>query len=145
LQYGFLTRGGIAVGQLHHRQNVVFGPALVEAVNLEREAIYPRLICSPGLLAHLKDFPRPYSTPIMTDHLGRNVANLFTIPFKPRGKMPAVEFARSVWGLGTIESVVASELRKYSDVPQKDEKIAEKWHYMNTVIPLMLAALKERC
>jgi hypothetical protein len=139
LKYGFLTRGGITVGDLHHRENVVFGPALVEAVQLEREAIYPRLICSRGLLTHLEQFARPTSIPVISDHLGRNIANLFTIPVAPPGKMPAVEFARSVWGLDAIENVIDSELQRYSVGTQKDEKIAEKWHYMKIVTPLMIA------
>ena len=40
-----LTRGGIAVGQMVHNQEIAFGPALVEAVELEQTtAIYPRVI-----------------------------------------------------------------------------------------------------
>lgn len=40
-----LTRGAISVGQLYHADNVVFGPALVDAYLLqEYNAIYPRCI-----------------------------------------------------------------------------------------------------
>ena len=35
LGLGFLTHGGITVGDLHHIDNVVFGPALIEAVQLK--------------------------------------------------------------------------------------------------------------
>ena len=35
LQKGFLIRGGITVGKLYHKENVVFGPALIEAVKIE--------------------------------------------------------------------------------------------------------------
>ena len=45
LDLGFLTRGGITVGKMVHNQEVAFGPALVEAVELEQSmAIYPRVI-----------------------------------------------------------------------------------------------------
>lgn len=43
LTLGFLTRGGVAAGELRHVENVIFGPALIEAVSLEKEAIYPRI------------------------------------------------------------------------------------------------------
>jgi len=53
LQANFLIRGGVASGKLHHRHNILFGPALIEAVDLERKADYPRLLCSRGLLEFL--------------------------------------------------------------------------------------------
>jgi len=47
LAKGILTRGGIALGNLHHRDGVVFGPALNEAYQLESElAFYPRIVIS---------------------------------------------------------------------------------------------------
>jgi hypothetical protein len=44
LQLGFLTQGGVTIGPMHHHDNVVLGPAVIEAVALEREAHYPRLL-----------------------------------------------------------------------------------------------------
>lgn len=42
---GFLVRGGITIGKLFHDKQNVFGPALVEAVELEEKcAHYPRVI-----------------------------------------------------------------------------------------------------
>jgi hypothetical protein len=42
---GFLMRGGIAVGGLIHDDEVVFGPALNRAYDLEsRIAVYPRIV-----------------------------------------------------------------------------------------------------
>lgn len=47
LARGFLVRGGVCVGPLYHRDGTVFGPALIEAYNMEsRTAIYPRIIVS---------------------------------------------------------------------------------------------------
>ena len=44
---GILLRGGITVGQLCHKDNIVYGPAMVEAYELEsKSAIYPRVIVS---------------------------------------------------------------------------------------------------
>ncbi|MFL6622133.1 MAG: hypothetical protein ACJ8NR_05900 [Sulfurifustis sp.] len=44
LKLGFLIRGGVSYGALHHRRDMVFGPALVRAVDLEKRAVYPRVI-----------------------------------------------------------------------------------------------------
>jgi len=47
LAKGVLTRGGIAVGDLHHKNGILFGPAMNEAYELEsRLAIYPRIAVS---------------------------------------------------------------------------------------------------
>ena len=56
LHMGFLTRGAIVVGDLYHRDNIIFGPALVEAHTIEsREAFYPRVIVSRTALEDLAD------------------------------------------------------------------------------------------
>jgi hypothetical protein len=47
LRLGFLLRGGAAIGNLHHAQNIVFGEAMIEAYELEtRTAVYPRIVLS---------------------------------------------------------------------------------------------------
>lgn len=47
----FLIRGGISFGKLIHNEKMVFGPALVEAYNLESKAAqYPRVILSKSIL-----------------------------------------------------------------------------------------------
>lgn len=45
LHKGVLSRGGIAVGKLHHKNGIIYGPALNTAYELESQvAIYPRII-----------------------------------------------------------------------------------------------------
>ena len=46
-----LVRGAITLGKLYHQRDFVFGPALNEAVELERLANYPRVIAERDLLA----------------------------------------------------------------------------------------------
>lgn len=38
---GFFVRGGLVVGDIYHKGNICYGPALVKCVNLEGKAIYP--------------------------------------------------------------------------------------------------------
>ena len=44
LALGFLLRGGVAVGPAVHTKKYVFGPAVVEAAQLEKKAKFPRVI-----------------------------------------------------------------------------------------------------
>lgn len=47
LSLGFLVRGGATIGKLYHAGGVVFGEALVDAVQIEsRTSFYPRVILS---------------------------------------------------------------------------------------------------
>ncbi|QTV06741.1 hypothetical protein [Faecalibacter bovis] len=44
---GYLVRGGVTVDDLIHEDNMIFGPAMVEAYELEsKKAFYPRIIIS---------------------------------------------------------------------------------------------------
>lgn len=48
---GILFRGGVVIGDLYHNKNIIFGPAMLKAYELESEkAIYPRIIIEPGTI-----------------------------------------------------------------------------------------------
>ena len=53
LQEGFLVRGGVTVGKIYHSPEIIFGPALVEAVEIEKTACFPRFLCSDRLIEQL--------------------------------------------------------------------------------------------
>lgn len=51
---GYLVRGGITYGKLFHKENIVFGPAMISAYELESKiAIYPRIIFDKELVEEL--------------------------------------------------------------------------------------------
>lgn len=52
LHKGVLSRGGISVGEIHHKGNFIYGPALVEAYKLEKYAAkYPRVVLASDAVA----------------------------------------------------------------------------------------------
>lgn len=50
IQRGILVRGAITAGKLIHNEKLVFGPALNEAAELEKLAMYPRVILSQEII-----------------------------------------------------------------------------------------------
>jgi hypothetical protein len=57
LQKRFIVREGVTVGHLYHSPEIIFGPALVEAVDIEKDAKFSRFLCSHGLIEHLDGTP----------------------------------------------------------------------------------------
>lgn len=47
---GKLIRGGITFGKVYHEDSVCFGPGFIRAVDLEKEAKFPRIIIDKGIL-----------------------------------------------------------------------------------------------
>ncbi|MEK3977302.1 hypothetical protein MKZ20_21955 [Psychrobacillus sp. FSL K6-2684] len=62
LQAGILFRGGVTVGKLCHDDNIVYGPAMNEAYELESKvAVYPRVIVSEKVIK--KGIENPLNPP----------------------------------------------------------------------------------
>lgn len=60
---GFLVRGGIDIGPVYHNSNIIFGPAMVLAYEIESKcAIYPRIIVSDRVLNYGYNNPTPQNT-----------------------------------------------------------------------------------
>ncbi|KTD05821.1 hypothetical protein Lgra_2598 [Legionella gratiana] len=81
LSAGFLVRGGLSAGKLYHKDQIVFGPALLRAYEIEhKEAIFPRVIIDSLLINCLnEDFDEPV---ILKDQLGNYVVDPFPIIFR---------------------------------------------------------------
>lgn len=122
LTHGFLARGGVTVGDLCHVENMIFGPALIEAVDLQEEAIYPRLLCSHALAQQVQS-----TSPnvIIKDHLGRDVINLLAFVSGPN----PVQWA-------DLESSIERNLKELNG--KQEWKNLEKWHFMRDVLQAMV-------
>jgi hypothetical protein len=83
IRAGFFMRGGLSFGKIHLRDGVVFGPALVEAYELEsRVAVHPRIVLSDTveralrmLCSHDWSKHAPQASMLMCDDDGRTFVN----------------------------------------------------------------------
>lgn len=135
LEEGFLTRGGIAIGPLYHEENVILGPALIEAVKLEKEASFPRILCSDSMIRHMRNWPPYPDCPIiLIDLLGRTVVNLFPLPFIPDSP-ESISHIKQHLNYDRIRRIIDLEIAKYS---RKDNNSCgrklEKWRYMDGLL-----------
>lgn len=85
--FGILCRGGVAVGDCFHGQNMIFGPALVEAYLLESTAVTPRIAVSDEIAALAgDDVVALLPAEPLIDH-GRSVGDARAIDFL-RAELP---------------------------------------------------------
>lgn len=87
----YFVRGAITIGPCHFHRGVLFGPALVEAVNLEQsEAVNPRIVLSPNATETLRHElgTRVEREPILIDEDGLAFVNylqaIYDEPTSPR-------------------------------------------------------------
>ncbi|QBQ49507.1 hypothetical protein [Brevundimonas naejangsanensis] len=77
IQKNILIRGGISLGPIYHAGTITFGPAMIEAYDIENKwAIYPAIILSPEVATKAAEFGSPLVQPdpqrphlLMVDYL----------------------------------------------------------------------------
>lgn len=117
LREEFLARGGISLGDLFHSGGRIFGPALIEAIQMERDAKYPRFLCGNALLAYLDKAALNHKL-VLRDSCGDWVANI------------------------ACGSLLARDdhLKIIQKQSHSSESIARKWQYMERMLPIMYGA-----
>lgn len=135
LLLGFATRGAVVRGPLYHLDNVIFGPALIEAVNIEStEAVYPRVIVAQALLDWLREIGHLDGSAwgyLVEDHLHRMVVNPF--PLGLSGPPEVIDSSiRENFALPEIKAIIEHEIADHEVSGNK--KYAEKWHYLRDFI-----------
>ncbi len=144
LHIGFLVRGAVVLGKLYHRDNIIFGPALLEAVEMEeREAFYPRILVSDSVIEHCAKFPHdPRDKAMVRDQTGRWVVNPFAMPFDGPDRVikSFVQSNRFLPAKSTIDQQINSL------EGNRQHRYAEKWRYLSNFIagPVLDAAPKLR-
>jgi hypothetical protein len=129
LRAEFLIRGAVVLGPLYHCDNVVFGPALLEAVEIEEnEVFYPRILISDAVVDHCSRLGHDLQDRLMiTDQTGRLVINPFAVPFD--GPDEAIEsVARLNFFLPEIQSIIDRKIIRLEN--EGRHRHAEKWRYL---------------
>jgi hypothetical protein len=114
----FLVRGAVTMGGLYHQRGIIFGPALIEAVNMEQnDACYPRLLCSERLREFL-DKTDYKEQVLMRDLYQHWVVNIACSNIDAQDK---------------LDKIVDKQLATLTE-------FADKWQYMQKMLPLMYEA-----
>jgi hypothetical protein len=59
MEHGILVRGGLTIGEMYWQNDLVFGPGLVRAYELEKDlARFPRIVIDAEILQELRRSPR---------------------------------------------------------------------------------------
>lgn len=133
LSLGFIVRGGVVAGKLFHKEQFVFGPALVSAYEIESQrATFSRVIVDDYVREILK--PRENQSCLLMDHLGNLVVNLFPIKasFSDVNEGTKKSFAR-IYKLEEILQAISSDVVKKLSLKEKD-----KWRYQAKLCALSL-------
>lgn len=96
LMSGFVLRGGITTGLAFHEQTLAIGPALLEAIELEKIANYPRIIVdnklNSAVAAASEQIPRHWSF-VSTDEDGYYFPDyLMRLALSPSAQKKTVTF-----------------------------------------------------
>lgn len=67
---GFLGRGAITYGPHYMDEHFVFGPALIEAAELEKAAKWPRVVLSPAAVEVEEEHSTFYANPLTSEQSG---------------------------------------------------------------------------
>lgn len=130
---GFLLRAGVTVGQLHHQEDIVFGPALNQAYQLESKGVYPRIILD-NAIAELNHMD------ILPDMIGNDSLGLFVDPYRLsfikskhliQGSFPREDFMGVATDYGvTVYTLLLLRLEELLAKTEKEEHLTRiNWVY----------------
>lgn len=94
IEKGFLCRGGVACGELYHKNEIIFGNSFVQAYEIEhKQAIYPRIVLDNKTLEAVEDSknePTDFSNLIRADKDGSKFLNIIYPMYKRRSNIKNV-------------------------------------------------------
>lgn len=135
LRLGFLTRGAVVLGSLYHVDNIIFGPALLDAVAMEeRQAFYPRILVSHSAFVHCAtdlDSVPPECALTIRDQTDRIVVNPFALPFEG-GDDILDSFVEQNFFFSEIKSMIDQKIEGLEKQDRYDH--AEKWAYLRDFV-----------
>lgn len=145
LQYGYLIRGGISLGKCFHSDTRVFGPAVIQAVELEKKATYPRIIidkkvlqkgCENHVTHHSSEDESKYLKHfVKEDDDGEFYLNYFSSALSEFDD----EFQQLSY-IESLESLIQSNLIKYKD----NTRVLDKYEWMKQKYNNMINHMKSK-
>ena len=124
LRNGFALRGGIAVGSLFHRDQIVFGNGLVAAYRIESDmAKFSRIMVDESVIAEIgiKDYDA-----VIKDHLGNWVVDPF--PWYAKGD-DMKGLLQQMFTPSQIIEVIRKKLTEFSGEP----RLRDMWRFQAEV------------
>lgn len=126
---GIFCRGGMAVGPHRASENVLYGPALVEAVELEKQAVHPRIVISDQVIARYPEL-LPVAAFYYQIHRLQDekwfVNYLWGIYFKDKEE--------GIRELAKHSAVIVQAMNKYGDIPRVRSKYEWARDYHNDAV-----------
>jgi len=123
LQNGFSVRGGISSGDLYHLDQIIFGPALLDAHSIEsNKAVYSRVLVDDEVL---KITGTHENMGVMMDHLGDWVVDPFGWIAKPNDPNEMRNMLVQFFDPEKIIDVIRYKINSFKD----NQRILEKWKY----------------
>lgn len=142
---GYFIRGGISLGPFYMDDDIVFGSALLEAVYLEKQANFPRVLLSEAVAQHVAGFTdlyadhasNPSTVVLMKDEDGSTFINYLDFGYDYDTEMLSEYWDPSMGRPGageypTIEKHKQAVLRELSKDFGQEEKIKAKYAWLAT-------------
>ena len=141
---GYLTRGGVSIGKLLHNSKYIFGPALVDAYEIEsKKAIYPRIIVSDEVIkigakhtkvGHSEDDEKQY----IMDLLNQDSDGLYYIDYITKSSS---EFDDPEYDLYSYIQSLKNNF--FSNYDNEDTRVREKLDWLKTKLNEYIKRIKE--
>lgn len=147
LHKGVLSRGGIAVGKLHHNNGIIYGPALNKAYELESQvAVYPRIILEHDAISRFLQIHGDHKSVCENSirqqlrkdfddwHHVHLMGHLATIPIEEMLPSDARSASGEINHQALIEAKVATARRALLNTPPTDFRSLSKHQWMTRYI-----------
>lgn len=138
LMLGIFIRGGITIGAAHHDEFNAFGPAMVEAYELEsKKAVYPRMILTEETiktgLMYSPSHQNQYDICLFSNLIRQDTDGFFYLDYLTQSQ----EFDYPVpvyykWMQSVRHAIVSNLNASYGSANVNDQRIYEKYRWMLT-------------
>ena len=139
---GYLLRGGLTYGDIYHDSNVIFGPAMINAYDLESTlAIYPRIIIDKEIIEfgrkYLPDFFNENMTNYIFNYVSEDNDEKYYIDYFDKG-------VETFWEITENEKEFIHSLKQLIEngLKEEDKSVLRKYVWMKDKYNKMTFKLK---